>query len=283
MHALETVMYLRARAAGTQRRLASDLTETTMMRALLATLAMLAPYTRSETVAAMSSDEDVLGAGRGRSLITIEGAMAQDTSTLDPDDFLWEKLPGRCCFYGGPDPEDPSKWLGAHTCDQCSVWDLPNNFCHTSRSACEECGMQLYCDPTPPLVDGNKVCTGPSRVGHGCEDALGTGVCASHSLGECQDLCRQHSECEMLVYYPQERQGTCILCADLSVRARAGLQGGGTGRGLSHEIHRYTRTLICTHARPWSWPAARGMGMGGWVRCHTGCTCTCLESTSGPL
>ena len=49
--------------------------------------------------------------------------------------------------------------------------------------------MRLYCAPTPPLITGQKVCTGASRVGHGCDDDLGTGVCASHSLGECQDLC----------------------------------------------------------------------------------------------
>ena len=58
-----------------------------------------------------------------RRLIAVEGATAQDASNIDPDDFLWEKLPGRCCFYGGPDPEDKSKWLGAHTCDECTVWD----------------------------------------------------------------------------------------------------------------------------------------------------------------
>lgn len=115
--------------------------------------------------------------GTARSMIMVEGTQAADQSDLDPDDFLWEKLPGRCCFYGGPDPLDPSKWLGAHTCDQCTVWDLPTNFCHTSAGACSECGMTLYCGPTPPLVAGNKVCTGKSRVGNGCEDTLGTGVC----------------------------------------------------------------------------------------------------------
>lgn len=152
-----------------------------------------------------------------RSLIMVEGAQAADSDDLDPDDFLWETLPGRCCFYGGPDPLDPSKWLGAHTCDECTVWDLPNNFCHSSASACAECGMTLYCGRTPPLIAGNKVCTGSSRVGHGCEDTLGTGVCATHSLSECQEQCRNHPKCEMLVFYPQERQGTCILCADVSL------------------------------------------------------------------
>ena len=79
-----------------------------------------------------------------RSLIMVEGAQAADSDDLDPDDvrrrrcsnehrvqtlptpvpastlcvrlsrwplwsrqFLWETLPGRCCFYGGPDPLDP--------------------------------------------------------------------------------------------------------------------------------------------------------------------------------
>ena len=79
--------------------------------------------------------------------------------------------------------------------------------------------MALYCAPTPPLVAGGVVCMGDSRVGRGCEDTLGTGVCASHSLAECQEHCRQNSKCEMLVFYPQERQGTCVLCADLEVGA----------------------------------------------------------------
>ena len=181
-----------------------------------------------------------------RELIKVAGtpAVSSDSNDLDPDDFLWEKLPGRCCFYGGPDPLNPVKWLGAHTCDQCTVWDLPSNFCHTSASACSECGMTLYCAPTPPLIAGGVVCTGASRVGRGCEDTLGTGVCASHSLTECQNHCRNnpkvtsarfillfirsahtpfslslvYTQCEMLVFYPQERQGTCVLCADLAVR-----------------------------------------------------------------
>ena len=41
-------------------------------------------------------------------------------------------------------------------------------------------------------------------------------MCATHSLSECQEHCRHNPKCEMLVYYPQERQGTCILCADMA-------------------------------------------------------------------
>ena len=159
-----------------------------------------------------------------RELITVDGTQREDDGELDPDDFLWEKLPGRCCFYGGPDPQDPSAWLGAHTCDECKVWDLPDNFCHASASACGECGMVLYCAPTPPLLFGNKVCTGSSRVGAGCDDTLSTGVCATHSVNECQNHCRVNAECEMLVFYPQERQGTCILCRDMEVYEHTNLE-----------------------------------------------------------
>ena len=76
--------------------------------------------------------------------------------------------------------------------------------------------MALYCAPTPPLIAGNKVCVGKSRVGHGCEDALGTGVCATHPLEDCQHACRLNHDCEMFVFFPEEKQGTCILCRDMA-------------------------------------------------------------------
>ena len=41
----------------------------------------------------------------------VEGAQAADSDDLDPDDFLLETLPGLCCFYGGPDPLDPSRGI----------------------------------------------------------------------------------------------------------------------------------------------------------------------------
>ena len=92
-----------------------------------------------------------------RQAITVAGMMQKDDGDLDEDDFLWEKLPGRCCFYGYEDPKDASRWIGAKTCEECSVWSEPDNYCHTSRDACEECGMRLYCAPTPPLITGQKV------------------------------------------------------------------------------------------------------------------------------
>ena len=32
--------------------------------------------------------------------ITVEGGQTHEDSDIDNDEFLWEKLPGRCCFYG---------------------------------------------------------------------------------------------------------------------------------------------------------------------------------------
>lgn len=171
--------------------------------------------TRTVLLALHVSFMPSLDANAGRELIKIEGGFREDDANLNADDFMWEKLPGRCCFYGGPNTKHPAEWLGARTCDACTVWDLPDNFCHSSEAACKDCGMSLYCSPLPPLIAGNKVCTGSSRVGRGCEDVLGTGVCASHSVSECQQACRTTHHCEMLVFYPREKAGTCILCRDM--------------------------------------------------------------------
>lgn len=141
-------------------------------------------------------------------------------SGIDADEFLWEKLPGRCCFYGMPNPKQPKQWLGAHSCTECTVWDVPDNYCHTSKESCLGCGMSLYCPTTPPLLAGNKVCTGHSRVGQGCEDTLGTGVCATRSLQDCEAECRRVRHCEMFVFYPEEKQGSCILCRHVVVDCR---------------------------------------------------------------
>ena len=78
-----------------------------------------------------------------RSLITIENEKAHELD-IDPDEYLWETLPGRCCFMSGADD-----------CDLCSVWSDPQNFCHTSRESCELCGMSLYCPAPPPLLNAD--------------------------------------------------------------------------------------------------------------------------------
>ena len=89
-----------------------------------------------------------------RSMITIEKERAHDED-VDPDEYLWETLPGRCCFAAQ-----------AEDCDMCGVWSEPQNFCHTSRESCMVCGMSLYCEPPPPLLDANKVCTAYSDWSH---------------------------------------------------------------------------------------------------------------------
>lgn len=140
----------------------------------------------------------------GRSLITIENEKAEDES-VDPDEYLWETLPGRCCFL--QDADD---------CDLCSVWSDPQNFCHTSQESCELCGMSLYCPAPPPLLNANKVCKGESKVGEGCNDDLDTGLCQrSGALAECMRSCRHTKHCEMIVLFTDSMAGACVLCRNM--------------------------------------------------------------------
>ena len=58
----------------------------------------------------------VLLVASGASGIRIQGIRApEDDAEIDPDEYLWEKLPGRCCFNGYlEDPEDEeSEWIGS--------------------------------------------------------------------------------------------------------------------------------------------------------------------------
>ena len=149
----------------------------------------------------------VMGLPRGRSLISVENQLKTE-ETEDPDSYLWEKLPGRCCF-------DSS----STTCDACSVWSSPDNFCHTSKDSCAACGAtHLYCDPPPPLLTTNKVCVGESRLGTGCYDNLGTGMCKkSNELGDCELACARTAHCQIMVLYSDiMRAGSCVLCRALS-------------------------------------------------------------------
>lgn len=140
---------------------------------------------------------------------------------VDPDEYLWSKLPGRCCFEMHeecPTPTTPRALCtrtSPDTCRACSVWSTPENYCHTSRENCLTCGMNLYCASPPPLLEGNKVCTGESYVGQGCYDDMATGMCASHTEGDCEAACREDTQCELFVYFPEEMKGSCVLCADL--------------------------------------------------------------------
>lgn len=153
--------------------------------------------------------------------ISVEGSHKHSPDDIDEDDFLWEKLPGRCCFLIHEEcpfekaPRELCTKTSASSCEECDVWSEPDNFCHTSAEACDTCSMELYCPAPPPLVAGNKVCTGTSRVGQGCFDELQTGVCASHTMADCQDACRKNNNCDVFVYYQEEAKGSCVLCADL--------------------------------------------------------------------
>ena len=128
--------------------------------------------------------------------ITIEDAKRPD-GDIDADEYLWDKLPGRCCFMVKeicPWPDAPRELCEKEaptTCAECDVWAEPDNMCHTSAENCMQCGMKLYCGVPPPLADANKVCTGDSHVGMGCFDAANTGLCASKGLPDCQDRCRR--------------------------------------------------------------------------------------------
>ena len=52
-------------------------------------------------------------------------------------------------------------------------------------------------------------------MGTGCYDDMGTGMCANKLEADCEDACRANPKCELFVYYPHERKGTCVLCSDL--------------------------------------------------------------------
>ena len=140
---------------------------------------------------------------------------------MDEDEFLWNKLTGRCCFQLTEScpyedaPRDRCKKVSPSSCKECSVWSEPDNYCHLSEANCLSCGMKLYCPRPPPLLAGNKVCTGNSRVGEGCMDTSGTGLCAARDLSDCEDACRATSKCELVVYYPEEMRRSCVLCGDL--------------------------------------------------------------------
>lgn len=156
-----------------------------------------------------------------RSMISVEGVKGQHVhGEIDPDEYQWSKLPGRCCFAlieecAPGQKKSDCKRNPPDSCRECNVWSTPENYCHGSHENCESCGMKLYCPAPPPLLDGNKVCTGTSRIGYGCNDEYGTGMCAQSTESDCEEACRTNEDCELFVYYPEEKKGTCVLCSDL--------------------------------------------------------------------
>ena len=153
--------------------------------------------------------------------ISVEELKKHKQGDMDEDEFLWNKLKGRCCFElreTCPFQDSPRELCtksSPQSCKECSVWSEPDNYCHLSKENCLSCGMQLYCPRPPPLLDGNKVCTKSSRVGEGCFDTRGTGLCAATDFTDCEDACRAKSTCQLFVYYPEEMKGSCVLCRDL--------------------------------------------------------------------
>ena len=81
-----------------------------------------------------------------RSLVTIADQMMHEED-IDADEYLWETLPGRCCFQELADD-----------CDTCSVWSDPQNFCHMSSDNCEHCGAApAPCGPVVPRTPAQRV------------------------------------------------------------------------------------------------------------------------------
>jgi len=145
-----------------------------------------------------------------------------DESEIEPEDYLWQNLPGRCCFSGHWDNKQKGKdggpkWVGVNDCSQCDIWGQPDATCHNSKGECTTCGMDLYCEgQPPPLLGGAKTCTGASRIGEGCFDMLKMGVCMAKDLNDCMTHCHHTENCEMVIYYTQEMKGSCTLCSDLT-------------------------------------------------------------------
>ena len=116
-----------------------------------------------------------------------------------------------------------------------------DDFCHQSRGHCSEnCSPQnpegaldamgnllpqqaplTYCEGAPPpLVDGNKVCVGSSRLAAPCYDELNTGKCTSFGMLTCQAHCWWSPGCALFVVYSvldsgDNMDGSCVLCYDL--------------------------------------------------------------------
>ena len=137
---------------------------------------------------------------------------AVNQQNVDPEEFLWDKLTGRCCFESSTsEPE-----FAVETCEQCSVWSDPDNFCHKDEESCKKCGMGLFCPAPPPLIGANVVCTGHSQLEGGCKDPLSTGICAGVGLTGCQEACRFEPHCNMFVLSTLGNEGACELCRDMN-------------------------------------------------------------------
>ena len=142
------------------------------------------------------------------------GTPAEDTE-IEPDEYLWEKLPGRCCFAGFLVTRTTRTASGSArrratsaTCGASLTTSATRRARRARRAGCASTARPRRrsseatrrgaptCAPTrmarrpgrPTAARRapRQVCIDDSRVGEGCNDELGTGVCAAQGLGECQ-------------------------------------------------------------------------------------------------
>jgi hypothetical protein len=175
----------------------------------------------------------------GRELVNvldhILDASIHDSYAIEPEEYAWSKLSGLCCYDVNRPP-----------CNVCKYWGSPDDFCHRSKGHCSEnCSPRrppdedgnpqrdekgnllpelpplTYCEGTPPpLVDGNKVCVGQSRLSTPCYDELNSGKCTAFGMFTCQAYCWWTPGCAIFVVYSvldsgDNMDGSCVLCYDL--------------------------------------------------------------------
>ena len=184
--------------------------------------------------AAQLTDRNLSAASDRRELVNVLDHVLDtsmhDSYSIEPDEYAWSKLPGRCCYDVTRPP-----------CNVCKYWGTPDDFCHQSRGHCwENCSPRTpegardqfgkllppeppltYCEGAPPpLVDGNKVCVGASRHSAPCYDELNTGKCTAFGMLTCQAHCWWSPGCALFVVYSvldsgNNMDGSCVLCYDL--------------------------------------------------------------------
>lgn len=123
-----------------------------------------------------NSDPITTATWRNSALLSGE---VHDESEITPEDYLWQNLPGRCCFSGHWDNKRKDLksggplWVSIKDCGSCDIWGQPDASCHNGPTECAGCGMELYCEGKPPaLLGGARVCTGQSRIGEVSEASV---------------------------------------------------------------------------------------------------------------
>jgi len=185
-----------------------------------------------------------------------------DSYAIEPEEYMWAKLPGRCCYD-----------INRPACNVCKYWGSPDDFCHQSRGHCSEnCSPRnaegavdqfgdplpplpplTYCEGAPPpLVDGNKVCVGESRHSAPCYDDLNTGKCTAFGMLTCQAHCWWSPGCALFVVYDvldsgDNMDGSCVLCYDLHNSVET--------KNIRTRIYRYTQPEAALPPAPPSTPS----------------------------